>query len=135
MPRGGHRDGAGRKPKPDPALLTGEPRKPGPLSGAQRECYAKILEALNAPELKDKAAQEKVLEGEPREVKRFRLLVDAIFDPKADIAARRLSFETLKYLYDKRDGKAIQPVDVDASLDGVVNIFQGTLGALRASRH
>ena len=141
---GGRREGAGRKGRPDPALLAGEQRtgKPGPLSAAQRDCYANILAALNAAPLKDGKKQDKLLEDEPVEIKRWRILVDAVLDPKADIAAKRLSLDALKYLYDKRDGKAIQPVDVDATLDSSVTVHLGSLmpkefrepGAVRSVR-
>jgi hypothetical protein len=105
---GGKREGAGRKPQPDPALLDPNQR-PGPVPGIDRGCYARIIEALNRPKEK----------GDSYEIQQWRKFSEA-----QDL---RLSFETRKYLYDKRDGKAIQPVDVDATLESSVMIHLGKL--------
>lgn len=106
---GGRREGSGRKARPDPALTDAAGQHSGPTSFAERECYARILEALNA---------EKPEKDTP-EIVRWRKLADHT-DP-------RIVLDTLKYLYDKRDGKAIQPVDVDATLDHGVIIDLGPL--------
>ncbi len=113
MAHGGKRDGAGRKPVPDIALL--EKQHPGPTSGTERACYGRILEALNTPEPKPGAKARE----DTREVARWRKFADA-----QDL---RIALDTLKYLYDKRDGKAIQPVDVDATLESSVIIDLGPL--------
>lgn len=112
MAHGGSREGAGRKPRPDPGL---EPSKPGPVTYADRACYARIIAKLNAPEPKEGVKAE----PDTPEVARFRKLVDA--------HDSRIVLDTLKWLYDKRDGKAIQPVDVDANLDSNVTIHLGSL--------
>lgn len=90
---GGRRKGAGRKPRPHPALHdpTLQHSHSGPTSGADRACYARILDHLNA---------EKPAKDTP-EIERWRKLVAS--DP-------RIALDALKYLYDKRDGKAIQPL-------------------------
>lgn len=99
MPRGGKRDGAGRKPHPElPAMPVGE--HPGPTTAADRSCAARLLEALNR-----EASPE-----DSYEIKEWRKITEAV-----DV---RVRFDARKYLYDKRDGKAIQPIDVDASVSG-----------------
>ena len=81
MPRGGKREGAGRKPGVKLPEV------------ADRAAAGRILEALNQP------AKEK----EPYEIAQWRLLTEA-----QDI---RVRLDARKYLYDKRDGKATQPID------------------------
>jgi hypothetical protein len=82
MARGGKREGAGRKP--------GVAVPPV----ADKECAARLLEALNRPADKLKDSYE---------VEQWRLLSEA-----SDI---RVRLDVRKYLYDKRDGKAVQPMD------------------------
>ncbi len=93
MARGGKREGAGR---PKGVVL---PRV------ADKECAARLLEALNRPEKTE----------DSYEVKRWRELESA-----QDL---RLRFDVRKYLYDKRDGKAVQPMDFgDKPVSVVVDI-------------
>jgi hypothetical protein len=80
MPHGGKRDGAGRKAGIVLPAL------------ADKECAGKLLLALNRPAQPD----------DPYEVQQWRKLVEAK-DPRVSLDAR-------KYLYDKRDGKAVQPM-------------------------
>jgi hypothetical protein len=82
MARGGKRQGAGRKPGVELPAV------------ADREAAGRILEALNEPAKPD----------EPFEVQQWRLLSEA-----QDL---RIRLDARKWLYDKRDGKATQPVEV-----------------------
>lgn len=79
--RGGKREGAGRKPGV----------KLPPV--ADRSCAGRLLAALNAP------AKPK----EDYEIAQWRELTEA-----RDLPIR---LRARMYLYDKRDGKAVQPVD------------------------
>jgi hypothetical protein len=81
MARGGKREGAGRKP----GVVLPEV--------ADKGAAARLLEALN----RDEKAEDSY------EVKAWRELALA-----KDL---RLRFDVRKYLYDKRDGKAVQPMD------------------------
>jgi hypothetical protein len=85
--RGGKRDGAGRKPG---VVLP---------KAADKEAAGRILEALNR-------------EAESRdsyEVRQWRMLTEA-----QDL---RVRLDARKYLYDKRDGKATQPIDHGGSME------------------
>jgi len=79
--RGGARAGAGRKPGV---------KLP---SVADRAAAGRILEALNQP----------AKASEAYEIAQWRLLTEA-----QDV---RVRLDARKYLYDKRDGKATQPID------------------------
>lgn len=81
MARGGARPGAGRK------------KKDRPPSVADKTAAAKLIEALNAPKLP----------RESSEIAGWRELWDA-----QDL---RVRLDTRKYLYDKRDGKAVHTVN------------------------
>ena len=81
MARGGKRAGAGRKPGVKVPDV------------ADRNAAGRLLEALNRAE--DKA--------DSYEVKQWRLLTEA--------QELRIRLDARKYLYDKRDGKAVQPMD------------------------
>ena len=81
MARGGRRPGAGRKP----GIKLPEV--------ADRNAAGRLLEALNEPAKGE----------EPYEIQRWRLLTEA---PEL-----RIQLDARKYLYDKRDGKAVQPMD------------------------
>lgn len=81
MPQGGHRPGAGRKPKPKVESVV------------DKNAAAKLLDALNSP------AKPK----ESEEIASWRALWSA-----ADL---RVRLDTRKYLYDKRDGKAVHTVN------------------------
>jgi len=90
MARGGKREGAGRK------------RGVKLPDAADRGAAARLLEALN------KKAPEKGKED--YEVAQWRLLTEAGGDaPTAPQLGIRL--RAREYLYDKRDGKAVQPMD------------------------
>ncbi len=80
-PKGGARPGAGRPALPRPDRITG-------IAHASR-----ILDALNAKPAKDESIE---IEG-------WRELYEA-----KDL---RIRLDTRKYLYDKRDGKAVQPIE------------------------
>lgn len=82
MVHGGKRPGAGRKPAPAIPPL------------ADKASAARILEALNRPEKAD----------DSYEVQQWRELSEA-----KDL---RIRLDVRKHLYDKRDGKATQPVEV-----------------------
>ena len=97
--RGGKREGAGR---PKGQSLPG---------CADKEAAGRILEALNRPEGKD----------DSYEVKEWRKLSEA-----QDL---RIRMDARKYLYDKRDGKATQPIDHGGTLDH--NIFFDMPGPAR----
>ena len=79
--RGGKRPGAGR------------PRKPKPESVVDRGAAAKLIAALNSPRV----------ERESAEIAGWRELWDA--------EDGRVRLDTRKYLYDKRDGKAMHTVN------------------------
>lgn len=81
MKNGGKRPGAGRKPKPPMETVSG------------KMASATLIEALN----NKKDAHESI------EIEGWRSLWDA-----ADL---RIRLDARKYLYDKRDGKATQPID------------------------
>lgn len=99
MPRGGKRDGAGRKPQPEPPATPPDPTNhSGPVTATDRKFATELLEKVFA------AADS----NDPPDLKWWR---DLFYAQDA-----RLRFDVGKYWYDKRDGKAIQPVDVDASL-------------------
>jgi len=87
---GGKRDGAGRKPGP---ALPAVPDK---------TCAGRILEALNEP----------AVAAESYEEAQWRLLSEA-----QDL---RIRLDARKYLYDKRDGKATQPIDHGGNLDHTI---------------
>lgn len=92
--RGGRREGSGRKKKPIPE----------PIS--DKGCAARLIEALNREPRND----------DSYEIKEWRKLWDA-----SDL---RIRLDTRKFLYEKRDGKAIhtvnhlhdKPLDVNVSL-------------------
>lgn len=90
MPRGGKREGAGRKPG---VVLP-------PV--ADKTAAGRLLEALN----REKKADDSY------EVKQWRLLSEA-----QDL---RLRLDVRKFLYDKRDGKATQPIDHGGTLDHTI---------------
>jgi hypothetical protein len=92
---GGKRAGAGRKPNLVNATLDGR-------SSADREAAARLIEALNQPAEKN----------ESYEVAGWRLLWEA-----QDL---RVRLDTRKYLYDKRDGKAMQRTEVTGKDSGPV---------------
>lgn len=103
MPRGGKRDGAGRKPHPEPPA---DPTKhSGPVTATDR----KFAEELLANVFKPGTAED------TEELKWWREL----FYNKEP----RVRLDVGKYWYDKRDGKAIQPVDVDASVSGAFTVI------------
>ena len=81
MPRGGAGRGQGRKKK---ELVPGV---------ADKTYAARVLEALDRDEKP----------SDPPIFKKFRELAFA--------KDQRISLDTLKYLLDKRDGKAVQPMD------------------------
>lgn len=81
MARGGKRPGSGRKP----GVKLPDAR--------DRDCAARLLEALNEP------AKPK----ESFEIAQWRMLTEA-----EELTIR---LRARMYLYDKRDGKAVQPVD------------------------
>lgn len=81
MPRGGSRPGAGRKAKPKPDAV------------ADRTAAARLIEKLNSIPTED----------EDPEVAGWRGLWDAL--------SPSVRLETRKYLYDKRDGKAVHTVN------------------------
>ena len=91
--RGGRRAGAGRKPGvklPDVA---------------DRNAAGRLLEALNKPAGNGKRAGdgEEQTHKDDYETAQWRKLTEA-----ADL---RIRLDSRKYLYDKRDGKAVQPMD------------------------
>lgn len=90
MPRGGIRPGAGRRPGV---------KLP---KAADKEAAGRLLKALNAP------ASEK----ETYEEGQWRLLTEA-----QDL---RIRLDARKYLYDKRDGKATQPIDHGGSVEATI---------------
>lgn len=93
MARGGKRLGAGRKAGVELPAV------------ADREAAGRILEDLNRlGDAKDSY-----------EVQQWRLLSEA-----QDL---RIRLDARKYLYDKRDGKATQPVEVAGRQGGPVIIF------------
>lgn len=95
MARGGKRAGAGR---PAGVVLP---------KAADKEAAGRILEAVNKPLEAGKK--------DSHEIERWRGLVDA-----QDL---RIRLDALKYLYDKRDGKAVQPMDWgDKPISVVVDI-------------
>lgn len=81
MARGGRRPGAGRKPGVKLPEV------------ADRNAAGRLLEALNRAEKKD----------DGYEVEQWRMLTEA--------KELRIRLDARKYLYDKRDGKAVQPMD------------------------
>lgn len=101
MAKGGRRPGAGRPPK----IAVPDSTKPGPVSPQDRDCAKRLLEALNrAGAVTDSF-----------EVAQWRLLSEA-----QDL---RIRLDVRKYLYDKRDGKAAQPIVGDDQLPPVqINI-------------
>lgn len=101
MAKGGKRPGAGRPPK---AALPEAP-KPGPVTQQDRECAKRLLEALNRPE---KLTPDDKGPADSYEVVQWRLLSEA-----QDL---RIRLDVRKYLYDKRDGKAAQPIVGDDQL-------------------
>lgn len=107
MAKGGKRPGAGRPPKvalPD--------SKPGPVSPQDRDCAKRLLEALNRPA---KLAADKDGDADSYEIQQWRMLAEA-----QDL---RIRLDVRKYLYDKRDGKAAQPIVGDDQLPPVqINI-------------
>jgi len=99
--RGGKRDGAGRKPKPvipEPAF---ESQGTKPTAG-DREWAGRTVDALNKPEEA----------SDSYEVKRLRVLSEA-----QDL---RIRLDFTRWLYDKRDGKATQPIDHGGNLDHTI---------------
>ena len=110
---GGRREGSGRKPNIASELSSQDElgTHPGPTSGVERKYYGDVIDAL------DKAPGEE--EKKSLNLQRWRKLVDS--------KDERIVLDTYKYLFDKRDGKAIQPVDVDATLDAGVIIDLGPL--------
>lgn len=93
MKNGGARPGAGRKPKPRV-----EPVRDG---GAA----ARLIDALNSPESTDESA----------EIKGWRKLWDAL-----DL---RVRLDVRRYLYDKRDGRAVQQIAHTGDVTGSITII------------
>jgi hypothetical protein len=90
MARGGKREGAGRKP--------GVALPPV----ADKTCAGRLLDSLNRKEASD----------DSYEVQQWRLLSEA-----QDL---RIRLDARKFLYDKRDGKATQPIDHGGNLDHTI---------------
>lgn len=108
MAKGGRRPGAGRPPK----VAVPDSGKPGPVSPQDRDCAKRLLEALNRPA---RTAPDKDGAADSFEVAQWRLLSEA-----QDL---RIRLDVRKYLYDKRDGKAAQPIVGDDQLPPVqINI-------------
>lgn len=95
MARGGARSGAGRKPGV---------KLPGV---ADRDAAGRLLEALNRPEKKGKT-------GDSYEIQQWRALTEA-----AELSIR---LKARIYLYDKRDGKAVQPFDFETPVSVIVDV-------------
>lgn len=104
---GGKRTGSGRKRKSLPAIPDARPQKTGAPSSRDRECYGRLLVVLNQEESK----------GESYEIQQWRILMEA-----KDL---RIRLDARKYLYDKRDGKATQPIEglSDAPREITINNF------------
>lgn len=119
MPKGGKREGAGRKPKPEPPAVPDPTNHSGPVTANDRkfaeELLAKVFRRDVDPDT-GRAPNEK-LEDVPEEIRWW----SQLFYHREP----RIRFDTAKYWYDKRDGKAIQPVDVDASMGGNLTIIMG----------
>ena len=81
MPRGGARPGAGRR------------KLERPPNVADKNAAARLIDALNSQPKKD----------EPEEIAGWRGLWDS--------ATAAIRLDTRKYLYDKRDGKAVHTVN------------------------
>jgi hypothetical protein len=92
MAQGGKRAGSGRKPKPKFTSPLSKPQGGRP-SSEDRQWAGRMIESIN---LKPHAK-------ESREVKRMRRFSEA-----KDL---RIQLDFIKWLYDKRDGKATQPID------------------------
>jgi hypothetical protein len=90
MARGGARPGAGRRPG------VNLPK------AADKEAAARILKELNREPKAD----------DSYEVQQWRLLSEA-----KDL---RIRLDARKYLYDKRDGKATQPIDHGGSVEATI---------------
>jgi hypothetical protein len=90
MAKGGRREGAGRKPG---VVLP---------KTADKESAGRLLKALNVP----------ATAGESYEEQQWRLLTEA-----QDL---RIRLDARKYLYDKRDGKATQPIDHGGSVEATI---------------
>ena len=107
MAKGGKRPGAGR-----PAKLALPASKPGPVAPQDRECAKRLLEALNRPA---RMVADKDGPADSYEVQQWRTLCEG-----QDL---RIRLDVRKYLYDKRDGKAAQPIVGDDQLPPVqINI-------------
>jgi hypothetical protein len=69
---------------------------------ADKEAAGRLLVALNQP----------AVVGESYEIAQWRLLIEA-----QDL---RIRLDARKYLYDKRDGKATQPIDHGGSVEATI---------------
>ncbi len=92
MPRGGKRAGSGRKAKPKFSAPAEKPQGGRP-SHEDRGWAGKMIAALNRKEGPN----------DSYEIKRMRRFSEA-----KDL---RIELDFVKWIYDKRDGKATQPVD------------------------
>jgi hypothetical protein len=93
MPRGGKRPGAGA-PK----------RKPEVLPIADKKIASQVLDSLGAKDWKHAQPDKDGKGGCECEVCYWRALITLSYDG-------RLRFDVLKYLTDRRDGKAVQTVN------------------------
>jgi hypothetical protein len=108
MARGGARPGSGR---PKGVVLP---------KTADKEAAGRILEALNKPEGGGDGQHKDTYEES-----QWRLLTEA-----ADL---RIRLDARKYLYDKRDGKATQPIDHGGAVDANI-IFDVDSAVARRAR-
>lgn len=121
MPHGGKREGSGRKAKPEPPAVPDPTKHSGPATAADRKYAEELLAGVFRKDVDPDTglAKGEKLEDVPEELRWW----SELFYHRD----RRIRFDVAKYWYDKRDGKAIQPVDVDASLSGNFTLIMDSL--------